>query len=120
MKALRLSASAQEPLLIEQEVARPTPQKGEVLVRIHAAGVTPTELMWYTTSHTETGERRIGAVPSHEFSGEIAEIGEEAAGFSIDQEVYGMNDWFADGALAEYCLTETGLAFTEASPSDSR
>lgn len=105
MKALRLSASAEEPLLIEQEVARPTPQKGEVLVRIHAAGVTPTELIWYTTSHTETGERRIGAVPSHEFSGEIAEIGEEAAGFSIDQEVYGMNDWFADGALAEYCLT---------------
>ena len=105
MKALRLSASAEEPLLIEQKVARPIPQKGEVVVRIHAAGVTPTELRWYTTSHTKIGERRIGAVPSHEFSGEIAEIGEGIADFSIGQEVYGMNDWFADGALAEYCLT---------------
>jgi NADPH:quinone reductase-like Zn-dependent oxidoreductase len=27
-------------------------------------------------------------------------------GFSIGQEIYGMNDWFAEGALAEYCVTQ--------------
>lgn len=45
-------------------------------------------------------------MPSHEFSGEIAEIGEGVAEFGIGQEIYGMNDWFEDGALAEYCITQ--------------
>jgi NADPH:quinone reductase-like Zn-dependent oxidoreductase len=67
--------------------------------------VTPTELAWDPTWHAKNGDPRIGAVPAHEFSGEIAEIGEGVAGLSAGQEVYGMNDWFADGALAEYCVT---------------
>jgi NADPH:quinone reductase-like Zn-dependent oxidoreductase len=33
-------------------------------------------------------------------------VGEETVGFEIGQEVYGMNDWFSDGAMAEYCITQ--------------
>jgi NADPH:quinone reductase-like Zn-dependent oxidoreductase len=33
-------------------------------------------------------------------------VGEDTVGFDIDQEVYGMNDWFSDGAMAEYCITQ--------------
>jgi NADPH:quinone reductase-like Zn-dependent oxidoreductase len=40
-------------------------------------------------------------VLGHEFSGEIAECGDGVRDFAIGQEVYGMNDWFAEGALAE-------------------
>jgi NADPH:quinone reductase-like Zn-dependent oxidoreductase len=97
MKSWRFTDSAQNPQLIETEAPQPKPGRGEVLVRVYAAGVTPTEVVWYPTSHTKNGEKRTGAVPSHEFSGEIAETGEE---------IYGMNDWFADGALAEYCVTQ--------------
>jgi NADPH:quinone reductase-like Zn-dependent oxidoreductase len=43
----------------------------------------------------------------HEFSGEIAEIGEGVAELVVGQKIYGMNDWFADGALAEYCVTQS-------------
>jgi NADPH:quinone reductase-like Zn-dependent oxidoreductase len=92
-------------LLIQKDIPRPELRDGEVLVRVYAAGVTPTELVWYPTSHLKTGEPRTGAVPCHEFSGEIARIGEGVAGLSAGQEIYGMNDWFADGALAEYCVT---------------
>jgi NADPH:quinone reductase-like Zn-dependent oxidoreductase len=105
MKAMRLADSLRQPVLIETDISQPRPGPGEVLVRVFAAGVTPTELIWYTTTHTKDGERRSGAVPSHEFSGEIAGIGGDVAGSAIGQEVYGMNDWFADGALAEYCVT---------------
>jgi NADPH:quinone reductase-like Zn-dependent oxidoreductase len=98
MKALRA--------LVESEVPDPVPQPGEVLVRIHAAGVTPTELGWYPSTHTKSGERRTGPVPLHEFSGEIAALGDGVTGLSIGDEIYGMNDWFADGALAEYCITQ--------------
>src|SRR5262247_3460482 len=106
MKTMRLSDSAQPPVLIKENIPRPQPRRGELLVRVYAAGVTPTELLWSTTTHSKTGERRSHAVPGHEFSGVIAAVGEDTVGFAIGQEVYGMNDWFADGALAEYCITQ--------------
>ena len=105
MKALRLVGSAPQPLLIEEEMPRPEPQPGEVVVRVRAAAVTPTELLWYPTSHTRDGGPRNAAVLGHEFSGEIAECGEGVKDLAIGQDVYGMNNWFAEGALAEYCVT---------------
>jgi NADPH:quinone reductase-like Zn-dependent oxidoreductase len=102
MKAMRLMSEAK---LVEASVSQPVPGKYEVLVRVYAAGVTHTELGWYPTTHTKTGEARIGAVPGHEFSGVIAAVGEDVVDFKVGQEIYGMNDWFEDGATAEYCVT---------------
>jgi NADPH:quinone reductase-like Zn-dependent oxidoreductase len=45
-------------------------------------------------------------VPGHEFSGLVAAVGRGASGFDVGDEVYGMNDWFADGATSEFCLTK--------------
>ena len=106
MKAVRLVGSG--PGLIATETSRPSPGRGEVLVRVFAAGVTPTELQWYPTSHTKTGERRRSAILSHEFAGEVAEVGDDFSGLRIGEKVYGMNDWFDEGALAEYCVTRAG------------
>ena len=106
MKAMLLAEPPQTPVLLERDIPQPQLRPGEVLVRVFAAGVTPTELIWYPTSHRKNGEPRTGAVLCHEFSGEIAGIGDGVTGLSIGQEVYGMNDWFADGALAEYCVTQ--------------
>ncbi|MEO8126194.1 MAG: NADP-dependent oxidoreductase [Bryobacteraceae bacterium] len=105
MKCWELTAGG---ALVEVESVRPKPRAGEVLIRVRAAGITPTELIWYPTSHTKGGEKRTGAVPSHEFSGEVAEIGEGVSGLSIGENIYGMNDWFEGGALAEYCVTQPG------------
>jgi NADPH:quinone reductase-like Zn-dependent oxidoreductase len=106
MKALRLMTSTPQPSLVEADMPRPKPQPGEVVVRVHAVGVTPTELVWYTTSNTRDGAPRSAPVLGHEFSGEIAECGEGVRDLSPGQEVYGMNDWFEEGALAEYCVTK--------------
>ena len=37
--------------------------------------------------------------------GVITPIGEDVQDFKIGDEVYGMNDWFADGATTEFCIT---------------
>jgi NADPH:quinone reductase-like Zn-dependent oxidoreductase len=103
---MRLSDPAQSPGLVEENVPQLQPGRGELLIRVYAAGVTPTELLWYPTRHSKNGEKRSRAVPGHEFSGVIAAVGEKTVGFDIGQEVYGMNDWFADGAMAEYCITQ--------------
>jgi NADPH:quinone reductase-like Zn-dependent oxidoreductase len=106
MKSLHLTDENGKPSLREQESPRPKPGSGEILVKIRAAGITPTEIGWYPTSHTRNGETRTNPVPSHEFSGEIVECGDGTKQFSIGQEVYGMNDWFADGALADTALRD--------------
>jgi NADPH:quinone reductase-like Zn-dependent oxidoreductase len=109
MEAMQVQAAREtlhKPTLGAYQPPQPVPGKGELLIRVHAAGVTVTELGWYPTTHTKSGAPRLHAIPIHEFSGVVAALGEAAEGFTIGQQVYGMNDWFADGAAAEFCLTE--------------
>lgn len=101
-----MNNSGREPALIPAELPQPIHRDGEVLIRVRAAGVTPTELHWDPTIHAKDGTPRLGAVPGHEFSGVIAAVGRYAKGFQVGQEIYGMNDWFADGAVAEFCVTQ--------------
>lgn len=96
MKAMRLGDSG---TLVREVVADPKPGPGEILIEVRAAGVIPTELQWDPTTHTKTGALRPHAVPCHEFSGVIA---------GSSEEVYGMNDWYADGALADFLITVPG------------
>src|SRR5947208_9570347 len=105
MKAMQVNKADQRPVLILAELPKLKAGPGEVVVHIHAAGVTPTELLWYPTTHTKSGQTRMRAVPGHEFSGVISEIGKDVPGFEVNDEVYGMNDWFSDGATAEFCIT---------------
>ncbi len=105
MKIVRLADSGAGRVLVEATSERPRPAHGEVLIRVHAAGVIPSELSWYPTSHKKSGEARTGAIPGHEFSGVIVEAGESSGSFKVNDEVFGMNDWFSEGATAEYCVT---------------
>jgi NADPH:quinone reductase-like Zn-dependent oxidoreductase len=54
-----------------QPVTRPVPQPkaGEILIQVYATGGTPTEKLWYTTSHYADGSTRSKAMPWHKFSG---------------------------------------------------
>src|SRR5262245_58627452 len=103
---MRVNNAQPGPILVAAALPQPQPRDGELLIRVRATGVTPTELLWYPTTHTREGGTRAGAVPGHEFSGVIAALGEGVDGFNVGDEIYGMNDWFADGATAEYCLTQ--------------
>lgn len=102
MRVLRLSDSSLTP----DDVPQPAPRPGEILVRVHAVGVTPTEVAWVPTFQTKDGGKRTRAILGHEFSGVVAALGDGVTGFDVGQDVYGMNDWFADGAMAEYCITD--------------
>ena len=105
MKAMQVVESGGGLTLIAADVRKPRPGDGEVLVQVHAAGVTTTELSWYPTTNQKNGEPRMRAIPGHEFSGVVAEVGEGVIGFTIGQEIYGFNDWFEEGATAEFCVT---------------
>jgi NADPH:quinone reductase-like Zn-dependent oxidoreductase len=108
---MRLNDSIDAPALIAATASVPQPRLDEMLIHIQAAGVTPTELRWYPTTHTPDGGQRTGAIPGHEFSGIVAAVGRDVDPDLIGREVFGLNDWFADGATAEYCVAQaSGIA----------
>ncbi len=105
MKAAYLTRHAGSEELLFGDLPQPRPLRGEVLVQVHASAVTPTEFNWLPTFKTRAGEpRSFPIVLGHEFSGVIEEVGDAVNGWRAGDAVYGMNDWFANGAQAEYCV----------------
>jgi NADPH:quinone reductase-like Zn-dependent oxidoreductase len=105
MKAVRLHARGGPERIVYEDAPIPTPGEGEILVRVRAAGVTPTELEWMPTWTTQSGEPRLlPIIPGHEFSGEVDALGPGVTDLAVGDVVFGMNDWFANGAQAELCV----------------
>jgi NADPH:quinone reductase-like Zn-dependent oxidoreductase len=104
MRCISVEGSESSAGLVTRNVPEPRPGRKELLIRVCAAGVTPTELRWYPTWHQRSGEKRSDAVPGHEFSGIVAAVGDEVGSLEVGREVFGMNDWYSDGALEDYCI----------------
>ena len=109
MTALRAHSRGGPEQLVFEQAPRPTPSPGEVLVRVHAVAITFAELTWDPTWTRQDGTDRTPIIPGHEVSGVVAE---SAGGrFSVGDEVYGLIDFYRDGAAAEYvCVPEQALA----------
>jgi NADPH:quinone reductase-like Zn-dependent oxidoreductase len=105
MNAIQLNARGGPEALAYGPAAVPRPGAGEILVRVRAAAVTPTELLWAPTWTTRAGEPRpFPIIPGHEFSGEVHGVGPGVNDVAVGEAVFGMNDWFGDGAQAEFCV----------------
>lgn len=105
MKAAYLLARGGPETLVVGDLPDPAPGPGDVLVRVAAAAVTPTELLWPPTWTTRTGEPRpLPVIPGHELAGVVAALGPGVTEWSLGDVVYGMNDWHANGAQAELCV----------------
>jgi NADPH:quinone reductase-like Zn-dependent oxidoreductase len=94
MQALRAHTRGGPEVLVYEQAPTPTPGDAEVLVEVHAAAITFDELTW-TETWTRDGKDRTPIIPSHEFSGVIAQT---------DDQVYGMVPFDRDGAAAEYVV----------------
>ncbi|MFG3009491.1 NADP-dependent oxidoreductase [Streptomyces cinerochromogenes] len=100
MRAISQDVLGGPEVLKEVQVERPKPGPNEVLVRVRAAGVNPTD--W---KHRATGGF-LGEPPfvlGWDVSGEVAETGIGAAAFRPGDEVFGMLPYpFGHGSHAEY------------------
>lgn len=105
MNAIRLHLRGGPEALVYEEAPLPRAGEGELLVRVHAAAVTPTELEWAPTWTTQAGgPRPFPVIPGHEFSGEVRAVGPGVTDLVEGAAIFGMNDWFRDGAQAGYCV----------------
>ncbi len=106
MKAIRLHQAGGPESLLYEEALKPIPKDHQVLVQVYATAITPTEFDWYPTFHTpEGGMRPFPIILSHEFSGAVEAVGSDCTGVQVGDRIYGLSDWFIDGAQAEYCVT---------------
>ena len=118
MNAFRARHQGGPDTLIYEPVARPVPNSGEVLVEVHAAAITPTELTWDPTWSDDRGKSRLPVIPSHEFSGVVAKLGTDVTSIVTGDEVYGLIDlpvgvprrWVPCGKRASVVLIITSHA----------
>jgi NADPH:quinone reductase-like Zn-dependent oxidoreductase len=104
MNAIALNRRGGSEALTYGPAEMPCAGQGEILVRVRAAAVTPTELLWEPTWTTRAGgPRPFPIIPGHEFSGEVHALGPGVNDLAVGDAIYGMNDWFAQGAQAEFC-----------------
>src|SRR5689334_16228183 len=89
-----------------EERSRPEPRIGDVLIQVGAASFTPTELDWPSTWVDRAGRDRRPVIPGHEVSGVVSALGYGTTGVAIGDAVFGLTDWYRDGAAAEYVAVE--------------
>jgi NADPH:quinone reductase-like Zn-dependent oxidoreductase len=106
MPALTLHARGGVQSMVYESVSVPTPGTGDVLVAVHAASFTPDELTWPSTWVDRSGHDRLPVIPCHEVSGVVVGLGWGATGVAVGDEVFGLTDWYRDGAAAGYLAVE--------------
>jgi NADPH:quinone reductase-like Zn-dependent oxidoreductase len=105
MRAVRAHRRGGPEQLVYEVVPRPEPGPGEVLVAVHAASITSSELTWdatWTDSPEPGGRDRTPIIPSHEMSGVVAALGPGVTEAEVGDEVYGLIPFVRNGAAAEY------------------
>jgi NADPH:quinone reductase-like Zn-dependent oxidoreductase len=93
MKAVQMHAFGDVDVLNYEEVERPHPQAGEVLVQVRAAGVNPVD--WGARSYpmpSTTGAAGAGLpyILGWDLSGDVVALGEGVTQFALGEAVYGM------------------------------
>jgi NADPH:quinone reductase-like Zn-dependent oxidoreductase len=89
-----MCASSSDPAsLTSESVPVPDPGPGELLVEVRSTAVTAGELSW---------PESWPAIPCHDLSGVVAEVGDGADGWRSGDEVYGLVGFDRPGAAAEY------------------
>src|SRR5947209_9541240 len=114
MKAIRIHNYGGPEVLNYEDAPRPEPQAGEVLVRVHAAGVNPIDWKVREGHMKDFWPHKFPLILGWDLSGVVEELGPSpaAAGrFKIGDEVYSVPDALRDGAYAEYIVVrESELA----------
>jgi NADPH:quinone reductase-like Zn-dependent oxidoreductase len=112
MKAVICTRYGPPEVLRIVEVPKPAPKSDEVLIKVRATTVTPSDVAFRKgkpfISRFFTGLTRPKNIPGDVLAGEIEAVGQDVKAFSIGDRVYGSSGT-SFGAQAEYkCLAASG------------
>src|SRR5437660_1646775 len=100
MKAARVLRFGPPSVIINDDLPRPEPAAGQLLVRVKAAGVGN----WDALVREGKIPQSLPLILGSELSGIVEAIGAEVSGFKAGDEVYGATNEQFTGAYAEYAL----------------
>src|SRR5690349_20508119 len=101
MQAIRVHAYGGPEQLKLEELPRPQPQAGELLVRVHAAAVLPVECYVRQGRMAKFMPQSLPYTPGSAFAGVIAALGAGVTAFQIGQAICGRSPM---GTYAEYTI----------------
>ena len=120
MKAARIHEFGPPGVIVIEDIPRPAPGPGELLVRVAAAGVGPWDAL--IREHKSMVKSPLPLTLGSDLSGVIEEIGPGVSRFQTGEQVYGVTNPDFCGAYAEYALASAammarkplGLSYVEA------
>lgn len=104
MRAVRIASYGGPEVLVLDEVPIPEVSAGEVLIRVHAAGVNPLDWKVRAGHLKESLQHRLPITPGWDVSGVVEKVGIGMVGVREGEEVYGMLDFSRDGAYADFVV----------------
>jgi len=119
MQAIRVYAYGAPDQLKYEQTPRPEPEQGEVLLRVHAAGVNPADWKVRQGLFKAFGDQEFPYTPGADMAGVVVKVGPGVTNFQEGQQVYGHSN---KGSYAEYAtalvsalaLKPASLSFDEA------
>ncbi len=102
-----------------EQIAQPEPKEGEVLVRVHAAGVNPVDWKIRSGAMKDFMKLSFPYIPGADFAGVIEKVGAGVSAFQAGQEVFGRSSQgtytqFAIASANTTALKPKLLSFDEA------
>lgn len=106
-QACRMHRFGPPSVIVLEDVERPEPGFGEVLVRIRAAGVGPWDAL--LRAGRGTGPRMLPLTLGSELSGVVVALGPGVTDFRAGDAVFGVTIPGFTGAYADYAVAPTGM-----------
>jgi NADPH:quinone reductase-like Zn-dependent oxidoreductase len=107
MKAARVHQYGPPSVITLEDLPLPVPGPGEVLVRVHAAGVGPWD--GWVRAGKSVLPQPLPLTLGSDLSGVVTALGSGAAGFGPGDEVFGVTNPRFTGAYAEYAIAAVRL-----------
>src|SRR5262247_3745774 len=106
MKAARVLRFGPPNVITNEDVPKPEPGAGQLLVRVKAAGVGDWDAL---IREGKVQLQRLPLILGSELSGTVEGIGADVSGFELGDEVYGTTNEQFSGAYAEYAVPSAGM-----------
>jgi NADPH:quinone reductase-like Zn-dependent oxidoreductase len=107
MKAWRVHAFGPAEAMNFEAVSRPEPGPGEVLVKVHAAGVGPWDA-WIRAGKSALPQP-LPLTLGSDLAGEVLEVGSGPVNLFVGDEVFGVTNTQFLGAYAEYAVASASM-----------
>jgi NADPH:quinone reductase-like Zn-dependent oxidoreductase len=107
MKAARIHRFGPPDVIAIDDLPRPAPKDGEVLVRVACAGVGPWDA--WIREHKSVVAVSLPLTLGSDISGTVEEIGPGVSRFAVGDHVYGVTNPHFIGGYAEYALASENM-----------